>query len=302
LTVVNQKEQVTVCICTYKRPSFLKRLLEELVRQETGGLLDFSIVVVDNDSHESARQIVTDFATSSPIETSYCVEPISNIALARNKAVKSAKGDYLAFIDDDEVPLKDWLITLVKTCRNFGADGVLGPVKPHFEVTPPTWLTKAGFYNRPTHETGFVMSWQEARTGNVLIPRRILEGVEEIFRPEFGTGGEDQDFFRRMIDRGHTFIWCNEAPAYETVPPHRWERQFLLKRALLRGKATIRHPRNRIQNIVKSMIAVPLYGLALPFFLIVGQHVFMKYSVRLCDHLGRLLALIRLNPVNERCH
>jgi hypothetical protein len=146
------------------------------------------------------------------------------------------------------------------------------------------------------------MSWHEARTGNVLIRRQILDGINQVFSPEFGTGGEDQDFFRRMIEKGHVFIWCNEAPAYETVPPHRWKRRFLIKRALLRGKTTFRHPRNRMRNIAKSAVAVPLYAIALPFLFILGHHHFMKYFVRLFDHVGRLLALVRLNPIKERCN
>jgi succinoglycan biosynthesis protein ExoM len=103
-----------------------------------------------------------------------------------------------------------------------------------------------------------------------------------------------------MMASGHTFIWCDEAPAYETVPPHRWDRKFLLKRALLRGKTTFKHPKNRVRNIAKSVIAVPLYLIALPFLLVAGHHLFMRYLVRLFDHVGRLLALLNLNPVKER--
>ncbi len=296
------KEHITVCICTFKRPQLLKRLLEELVFQKTDGLFDYSIVVADNDSAESAKQTVIDFVSHSSIETAYCMEPTPNIALARNKVVSRARGDYLAFIDDDEFPANDWLLVLLKTCKAHQVAGVLGPVKPHFDVEPPKWLIKAGFYDRATHDTGFVMSWQEARTGNVLIRRQILDGIQPVFSPEFGTGGEDQDFFRRMMEKGHVFIWCNEAPAYETVPPHRWERRFLIKRALLRGKTTFRHPKNRIRNMAKSAVAVPLYAIALPFLLIFGHHYFMKYLVRLFDHVGRLLALFHLNPINERCN
>jgi glycosyltransferase involved in cell wall biosynthesis len=230
------------------------------------------------------------------------VEPKPNIALARNKVLSRARGDYLAFIDDDEFPGSDWLLTMLKTCKTFKVDGVLGPVKPHFDVEPPKWLTKAGFYDRRTHETGFVMGWQEARTGNVLIRRQIIDGIKQVFTPEFGAGGEDQDFFRRMMEKGHVFIWCNEAPAFETVPPHRWERRFLIQRALLRGKTTFRHPKNRVRNMFKSAVAVPLYLIALPFLFIVGHHYFMKYLVRLFDHVGRLLALFRLNPIKERCN
>jgi len=295
-------EHITVCICTFKRPQLLKRLLEELRFQKTEGRFDYSIVVADNDAEESAKQVVTDFARNSSAEMIYCVEPTPNIALARNKVLSRSRGDYLAFIDDDEFPSEDWLLVLLKTCKTHRVDGVLGPVKPHFEVEPPKWLIKAGFYDRATHDTGFVMSWHEARTGNVLIRRQILDGINQVFSPEFGTGGEDQDFFRRMIEKGHVFIWCNEAPAYETVPPHRWKRRFLIKRALLRGKTTFRHPRNRMRNIAKSAVAVPLYAIALPFLFILGHHHFMKYFVRLFDHVGRLLALVRLNPIKERCN
>ena len=280
----------------------MKRLLTDVLAQQTRDVFDFNIVVVDNDAEQSAKDVVTGLAHNSKIELGYHVESTSNIALARNKAVHFGRGEYLAFIDDDEVPLNDWLQTLLKACKQYGAAGVLGPVHPRFEGAPPQWLTKGGFYNRPTHKTGFVMSWDEARTGNVLIRRQILDGEEPVFKPEFGTGGEDQDFFRRMMAKGHTFIWCDEAPAYETIPPHRWEWRFLLKRALLRGKTSFRHPKNRLQNIAKSMIAVPLYIIALPLLLIFGQHYFMKYFVRLFDHLGRLLAMLRLNPIQERCH
>jgi GT2 family glycosyltransferase len=274
--------------------------LERLSRQKTEDIFEYSIVVVDNDRQESARQVVTSFAATSTIATSYWMEPTPNIAMARNKVVKCAKGDYLAFVDDDEFPASDWLFLMLRAIKAYGVEGVLAPVLPHFEVEPPKWLTSAGFYDRPRHETGFVLGWQEARTGNVLIRRRIVDGMGDVFRPEFGTGGEDQDFFRRMMEKGYKFIWCDEAPAYEAVSPHRWQRRFLLKRALLRGKTTFRHPKNRLRNLVKSVIAVPLYGIALPFLFVLRYHLFMKYLVRLFDHVGRLLALFGLNPVKER--
>jgi succinoglycan biosynthesis protein ExoM len=293
-------EHICVCICTYKRPFLLLRLLEKLAVQKTDGLFDLSLSILDNDIQESAKKTVTNFAKRSGVPTVYAMEPVPNFAGARNRVVANAKGTYLAFIDDDEFPNDDWLITMFKACQAHKAAGVLGPVLPHFETPPPAWLTKAGFYHRPRHKTGYEMSWQESRTGNVLLRRNILEGMEQVFNLDFGAGGEDLDFFRRITEKGHRFIWCDEAPAYETVPPHRWERSFLIKRALLRGKATLKHPEDRWSNIAKSCVATPLYALALPFLLIVGHHYFMKYLVRFCDHAGRLLALVNLNPVSER--
>ena len=293
-------EHISICICTFKRPEMLLRTLDSLRQQRTDGRFTYSIVVADNDSAESAKATVQAFAARSGIETKYCVEPTPNIALARNAVVRNARGDYLAFIDDDEFPNADWLLQMRNACRAHNVAGVLAPVLPHFETEPPAWLKRGGFYDRPRHATGHPMSWEKSRTGNVLLRRRIIEGVDPVFTPAFGAGGEDLDFFRRMGAAGHKFIWCDEAPAYETVPEHRWTRRFLVRRALLRGQQTLRHPKNRWKNIGKSLVATPLYLLALPFLLFAGHHHFMRYLVRMCDHGGRLLALLRLNPVSER--
>jgi len=258
----------------------------------------YSIVVADNDHLQSAKAVVCDFAAGSGIPITYCVEPRQNIALARNKAIENAHGDFVAFIDDDEFPIKRWLLTLFKACNEYDVDGVLGPVKPHFDEAPPKWVVKGKFYERPTYPTGFVIDWRKGRTGNVLLKKRIFAAEAQPFRPEFLTG-EDQDFFRRMIDKGHVFIWCNEAVAYEVVTPTRWKRSFMLRRALLRGTVSLVHPTSGALDIAKSVVAVPAYTAALPFALVLGHRRFMTCLVKLFDHLGRLLAFLGINPIRE---
>lgn len=291
---------ITVCICTFQRSALLGRLLADLATQETQGRFTFSAVVADNDRERSAQAMVSEIAASSPMPISYCVEPQQNISLARNKAMASAQGDFIAFIDDDEFPSRDWLLNLFKTCIEFQVAGVLGPVRAHFDDGAPAWVRKGGFYDRPEHHTGFVLAWPECRTGNVLLTRELINQMTPAFRTEFGTGGEDQDFFRRAVAKGSVFIWCNEAVVHEVVPPQRWKRRVLIKRALLRGSNSLRHSERRRRTIVKAIIAVPLYVLALPFLFLAGHHLFMRYLVKLCDHAGRLLGLLGINPVRER--
>jgi glycosyltransferase involved in cell wall biosynthesis len=277
----------------------LQRLLEKLIDQDTKGLFSFSVVVVDNDQAESARRVVETVAANAPLHITYSVEPRQNIALARNKAVEQASGNFVAFIDDDEFPIKCWLSTLYEACLKFKVDGILGPVKPHFDETPPSWIIKGKFYERPTYQTGLVIDWRKGRTGNVLLRRHVFVGLEQPFRPEF-RNGEDQEFFHRAIKKGHVFVWCNEAVAYETVPPRRWNRKFLLRRALLRGAMEPQTPGFGVRDTVKSFVAVAAYGMGLPFALLAGQDKFMSFLVRLCDHLGKLLAVIGINPVQEQ--
>jgi len=292
----NETKHISVCICTYKRPRFLKRLLEELGGQDTSGLFTYSIVVADNDHLQSGEAVVRDFAAASSIPIKYCVEPQQNIALTRNKAIEIANGDFVEFIDDDEFPTRRWLLTLFKACHEYAVDGVLGPVKRHFDEEPPKWVVKGKFYERPTYPTGFVIDWSKGRTNNVLLKRRIVAASAQPFRPQFLTG-EDQDFFRRMIEKGHVFVWCNEAVVYEVVPPIRWKRTFMLRRALLGGAVSVIGPTFGALAIAKSVIAVPAYTAALPFALVLGHHRFMILSVKLFDHLGKLLAMMGIKPI-----
>jgi succinoglycan biosynthesis protein ExoM len=296
--MTTRTKHITVCVCTYRRLEMLKSLLEDLRDQETGGSFEYSILIVDNDHLESARGVVSDFAAGQKIHVDYYVQPEQNIALARNMAIEHATGDFIVFIDDDESPIRRWLLTLFEACIEYNVDGVLGPVHPRYSETPPRWVVEGKFYDRRTYPTGFVIDWRKGRTGNTFLKRGIFAGMTAPFRPEFRTG-EDQDFFRRMIKRGHVFIWCNEAVAYETVPPIRWNRSFLLKRALLRGHASLAHPTFAMRDILTSAMAVPAYALALPFALVLGQGKFMSILVRLFDHLGRLLGFIGINPIKD---
>jgi succinoglycan biosynthesis protein ExoM len=295
-----QTHEINVCICTLRRGELLLRLLRSLESQRTDGLFKYSVVVADNDSGRSAQPTVTAFSSEARLPVTYCVEPRQNIALARNKAIENADGDFIAFIDDDEFPAEDWLLNLFRTWTASGADGVLGPVKPHFESEPPQWVMKGGFFDRPTHATGFKVGWEEARTGNVLFRKSILNAGEVPFGAQFDTAGEDVDFFRRMMANGRIFVWCNEAVAYETVPASRCNRTYLLRRALLRGSNFPKHPAKRFENIVKSLLAVPCYTVALPVLALFGQHVFLKYLIKLLDHSSRLLAFLGWSVVTDR--
>jgi succinoglycan biosynthesis protein ExoM len=294
----NESHHISVCVCTYKRPQFLKHLLEELRRQDTGGVFTYSIVVVDNDQSRSAEAVVGEFAASSIIPIKYCTEPRQNIAMARNTAVENANGDLIAFIDDDEFPIKRWLLTLFEALNKYEVDGVLGPVKPHFADEPPQWVVKGKFYERASYPTGFVIDWRKGRTGNVLLKKQLFGEGAQRFNPEFRTG-EDQDFFRRLIEKGHVFIWCHEAMAYEVVPPARWNRSFMIRRALLQGAASRLHPTFGARDIAISMIAVPAWAIALPFALAMGRGKVMSALLGLFNHLGRLLAFVGINPVGE---
>lgn len=296
---MNINDHITVCICTFRRPELLKKLLEKLGSQKTEGLFTFSITVVDNDSAQSARDtVVAFFGTGVDIE--YHCEPQQNIALARNRALHNADGNYVALIDDDEYPVDSWLLELFKSSKELEADGLQGPVVPVYEEGAPPWVIRGKLYERPIYPRGTILSWKQGMTGNLFLKKRALDNTEMHFDPDYGSGGEDLDFFRRMISRGFVFKFCPDAVVYEFVPRIRWNRSFLLKRALLRGKVATVRPAFRMQSIFKSVAAVAVYSCLLPFSILAGKHVFMKYLIREFDHIGKLLAFCGLDMVKEK--
>jgi glycosyltransferase involved in cell wall biosynthesis len=276
--------------------------LTELAHQATDDLFTYSIVVVDNDFRQSARDTTEGLKRQSRLEIEYSSEPRQNIALARNKAIESAPGNLIAFIDDDEIPEPTWLLNLYQAYMNFHADGVLGPVNPHFEVEPPAWIIKGKLLERESFATGTILrNIRHMRTGNVLFSRDILNEGENPFDPRFGrTGGEDTDFFKRMIKKGALFIWCNEACVYERIPPQRLKRAYLLKRGFLRGVANSRRESLSMKGAFKSFMAFSIYTMSLPFLFLIGHHLFMKCLIKDCDHMGKLLASCGLEVVKER--
>ena len=291
---------ISVCVCTFNRRQPLRRLLNALLQQETDGQFTYSIVIADNDHLRSAEDVVSSFAKSSAIPIRYCVEPKQNIARARNKTVENADGDLLAFIDDDEFPTHRWLITLLKAVEEFSVSGALGPVRPVFDSTPPDWVIAGHFHDRPEDRTGVRLNSRKCRTGNALVVRDVFANRPQPFRPEC-LNGEDQDFFARLINEGHEFVWCNEAVVYEAVPPARWTRQFLWRRSLIRGMFSIRNVATRPPAglVLRTLVALPVLGLALPVALVWGQAAFMRVACKFSYHTGRLCAFLGLNPLGD---
>ena len=151
---------ISVCICTFKRPEPLKRLLCELNHQKTDGLFTYSAVVADNDELRTGEAAINEIRQALSFPVKYCVEPERGIARARNRVMANAEGDYVALIDDDEFPVDDWLLRLLLTIRRYDVDGVLGPVRRYFDREPPAWLKRSRLYDRAVNPTGMPVAWR----------------------------------------------------------------------------------------------------------------------------------------------
>ncbi|WP_422012422.1 glycosyltransferase family 2 protein [Roseateles sp.] len=251
---------ISICVCTYRRPAGLARLMAALRHIAVPAGVEVELLVVDNDDAGSARQTFEACAGDWPWPARYGVEPRSGVGHARSRCAQDARGDWIAFIDDDEWPEPVWLTALWTTQQKLGADGVFGPVLARFDEPPPDWLVQSRLYDRPRFATGATLGWPQCATGNVLFRRQLFFDAGG-FDPAFAqSGSEDSDFFWRCLDRGARFVWCDEAIVLEGVPPHRMTVAYLNQRAYVAGLNYARLHANRHGTF--AFLTLALRGLA----------------------------------------
>jgi len=102
----------------------LAQLLQALACQQSSDAFTYSIVVIDNDATGSASEVVKAFQDETSIRVHYSIEAVRGIPVARNRAISEAGGNLVAFIDDDELPNRDWLDRLFATMREYRVAGV----------------------------------------------------------------------------------------------------------------------------------------------------------------------------------
>jgi GT2 family glycosyltransferase len=227
------QSRVAVCVATYARPDGLARLLDGLAALRSDALV--RVVVVDNDAAGPQRHACEARANSFALGLRYEVEPQRGITYARNRAVAVAGTDidFIAMLDDDEVPEPGWLAALLRVQAEYDADIVAGPVIPYFPTDPSEWVRQGKFFDRPRYQTGHTLP--HAHTHNVLARRAVFETTGR-FDDRFAlTGGEDLQFFRRARSLGARIVWADDASVEEWVPASRTNLGWLLRRAYRSG-------------------------------------------------------------------
>jgi succinoglycan biosynthesis protein ExoM len=289
--------QISICICTYKRSEGLLRALQSLVGMTTPAECSLEIIVVDNEAAGSAAPVVERIRqTNSALNIRYILESRPGVSHARNRCLDTATGEVLAFIDDDEFVHGEWLVELLRCMDNTCADAVFGPVVPYFEVPPTAWLLASGVNDRMRFATGTELPWQEARTGNVMLRRTMIDGGHRFSTDFARTGGEDSLFFAAAQQRGRKLVWCDEAVVQESVPVQRMARSWVLHRAFMGGRTYVRlearmgrrwpYPYFALRGLVAALVSV--VTIATLYVRRDTRHV--RHLCRLYGHLGKMAA------------
>lgn len=289
--------KISICIPTYNRPVGLSNLLTSLTeitftRCERPEL---EVVVIDNYVIGNANDICKQFESIPFVPLIFRTENKRGISFARNKAIESVSvdTDFIAFLDDDEIPEPNWLDELLYTSAQCNADIVNGVIVPSFSTPLPDWIQKGGFFDRERFPTGQIIF--EARTGNSLIKRNLfckLGGFDHRFAL---TGGEDTHFSMKAFRAGHKIVASDESIVYESIPASKMSPKWLLMRAYRIGNTFIRSNTYiytskslHIFWAIRALSRIAHGILRAPFGVIFGKAYFVKSLQSIFNGAGML--------------
>jgi GT2 family glycosyltransferase len=145
--------------------------------------------------------------------------------------------NYVAFIDDDEVPSAGWLDELLSTQVKFKADLVSGPVLPRYDSDVADWVKRGGFFEGEVSATG--TSRRACAANNVLVGTHVFTRVPRFDDAFALSGAEDTNFFLRVVQAGHKIVWSQEAVVFEAVSGERGTVSWLLRREYQTGNGWV---------------------------------------------------------------
>src|SRR5688572_27249140 len=166
---------LSVVVCTYNRADLLSRLLESF-RTQAFEAQRYEIIVVDNNSTDNTSSVVREFCPSFS-NLRYFLEPQQGLSHARNRGWRKARGQYVAFMDDDARASRDWVETALRCFGWIRPEplAIGGKILPAYDAPKPTWfhddLELRSFGDNPR----FLSSGESFSGSNMVFRRDVLE-------------------------------------------------------------------------------------------------------------------------------
>lgn len=207
---------ISVVICTFNRPESLKRTIASGIAL---AYPRFELIVVDNAPGTGGTlETVTNFGDD---RVRYVAEPLPGLSRARNRGMSVARGELIAFTDDDVVVDRDWLTAIARAFTSEQHVGCVTGIAPARELRSAaqqyfdravSWSDslERGIFDLDEHrERSRHYPYRTGRFGtgaNFAISRSAARAVggfdEALGAGSPAGGGEDLDYFLRVIDGG----------------------------------------------------------------------------------------------------
>ena len=231
---------ITVIVCTHNRCGMLDGALSSLFGVRMPADATMEVLVVDNASDDATKDVAARYAELHPGMLDYVFEPSLGLSNARNRALRHARGQILAFADDDILFDREWLLATLRAFGSgTGADCVGGRTLLAFERRAPRWLTP---YLASVYGVGLDdplprrMQFPEHPYGlNMAFRRSVFERVGG-FSTQLGrTGakllsGEETELFERVHRAGLVTVYAPDMIVEHRVPDRRARISWLVRR------------------------------------------------------------------------
>ena len=194
---------VTVCLVHHERPALVRMAVDSVLAQDYPAL---EAVLVD-DGSEGAEAL----AALAALETELAArgwrvvrQDNRYLGAARNAAAAAARGEWLLFLDDDNVLFPDAVSRLVRAARFCGADCVPAASIRFCGDGDPR--TDPASHGPPIRFLGAARAWSRFRNvvgdACALVRRKAFEAVGG-FTEEYRVGLDDLSFFNRLLHAGY---------------------------------------------------------------------------------------------------
>ena len=228
--------KITVILCTFNRCESLARALESVAVSAMPSSSEWEVLVVDNNSTDQTRAVVDDSCGRHPGHFRYLFEPKPGKSNALNAGIKEARGDVLAFMDDDVVVEQAWLQNLTAALTDKTIAGAGGRILPDWKSSPPAWLPLEDRYALAPlamfdlgPDAGPLT---EAPFGTNMAFRKEVFAKFGGFRTDLGPRpgseirNEDTEFGQRVLAAGELLRYEPSAVVYHAVPENRVRKEY----------------------------------------------------------------------------
>jgi glycosyltransferase involved in cell wall biosynthesis len=201
---------ISIVVCTRNRSASLKRTLDKMKELVGPEGVQWEIIVVDNKSRDDTRTTIESFSKNSGLDIQYLFEGNPGLSNARNAGMRKARGEIIAFTDDDVLVDRRWLIQIAEECAEHPS------VAMFFGNTRLARLGQAKLSVRGgdlpvTYR--FPCNPAEPGAGNNMILRKSILSSIGGFDPTLGAGSklraaEDTEFTFRVLRSGAAVRYC----------------------------------------------------------------------------------------------
>jgi glycosyltransferase involved in cell wall biosynthesis len=264
---------ITVILCTYNRCRCVAKTLDSVAASALPESVTWEVLVVDNNSSDQTRVVVEDFCKRYPGRFRYLFESQHGKSHALNTGIQKARGDVLAFVDDDVTVEPTWLQNLTAALNNGEWAGAGGRTRLGQTFSPPHWLAIDGPYS-----LGGVLAalfdlgdkpgeLDRAPHGTNMAFRKKMFEQYGGFRIDMGPSpsreiprpNEDTEFGRRLMAAGERLRYEPSAVVYHPVLEDRIEKGYFLTWWFDYGRALVREVGRKpdIWGIPRHYLTIP---------------------------------------------